>query len=110
MATVGGYINDRLLVSVTNKRVILVNSQTGETVAQITPKSFPCRMCMFDNTRAVVALVDKSLQFININGDCLELGRSFSVNGNVMGVSRSEDRLIVPYRSPPWLEVLSMDG
>ena len=65
---------------------------------------------MFDNTRAVVTLVDTSLQFININGDSLELGRSISVKGNVCGISRSEDRLIVSYESPTGLEVLSMDG
>jgi len=101
----------RLLVIVNyNNRVILLNSQTGEEVAQITLKGGPCRVCMFDNIRAIVTLGDKSLQFITINGDSLELGRSFSVNGYVWGVSRSEDRLIVSYNSPPWLEVLSMDG
>jgi len=67
-------------------------------------------VCMIDNIRAVVTLEDKSLQFININGDCLELGRSIRVKGNVWGISRSEDRLIVSYVSPPGLEVLSMDG
>jgi len=101
----------RLLVSVGGKqRVILVNSQTGGTVAQTTLKGFPRRVCMFDNIMAVVTLMDKSLQLININGDSLELGRSFSLNGDVWGVARSEDRLIVSYCSPPGLEVLSMDG
>jgi len=116
--TGGGSINDiavvsdtRLLVIVhATTKVILVNSQTGGTVAQVTLKGGPRRLCMFDNIRAVVTLDDNSLQFININGDSLELGRSFRVNGDVWGISRSEDRLIVSYESPPWLEVLSMDG
>ena len=116
--TGGGFIFDiavvsdtRLLVIVNYKpKVILMNSQTGEEVAQITLKCCPCRLCMFDNIRAVVTLGNKSLQFITLNGDSLELGRSFSVNGNVWGISRSEDRLIASYCSPPGLEVLSMDG
>jgi len=101
----------RLLVIVNSTtKVILVNSQTGGTVTQVTLKGGPRRLCMFDNIRAVVTLGDKSLQFININGDSLELGQSISVNRCVWGISRSEDRLIVSYRSPPGLEVLSMDG
>jgi len=103
--------DNRLLVIVKgNKRVILMNSQTGGTVAQITLKCHPRRVCMFDNTMAVVTLKDRSLQLININGDSLELGRSFRLDGNVWGVARSEDRLIVSYVSPPGLEVLFMDG
>jgi len=101
----------RLLVIVyAIKKVIMVNSQTGGTVAQITLKSKPRRVCMFENIRAVVTLDDKSLQLININGDSLELGRSLRRNGDVWGVARNEDRLIVSYCSPPWLEVLSIDG
>ena len=101
----------RLLVIVyENKRAILVNSQTGCTVAQITLKSNPCNVCMFNNIMAVVTLQDNSLQFININGDILELGRSFSVNGYVWGVAGSEDKIVVSYVSPPGLQVLSMDG
>jgi len=108
---IAGVSDTRLLVIVNkNKRVIMLNSKTGGTVAQVTLKGGPRRLCMFDNIRAVVTLGDNSLQFININGDSLELGRSFSVNGDVWGISRSEDRLIVSYYSPPWLEVLSMDG
>ena len=100
----------RLLVIVNkNKKVILLNSKTGGTVAQVTLKGGPRRLCMFDNIRAVVTLGNKGLQFININGDSLELGRSFSVNRSVWGISRSEDRLIVSYNSPPGLEVLSND-
>jgi len=87
-----------------------VNSQTGGTVAQITLKSYPCRVCMFNNIMAIVTLEGKSLQLININGDSLELGRSFSVNGDVWGVARSEDNIVVSYVSHPWLQVLSMDG
>jgi len=101
----------RLLVIVyAIKNVILVNSQTGGTVAQITLKGGPRRVCMFDNTMAVVTLNDKSLQLININGDSLELGRSFNLNRYVWGVARSEDKIVVSYGSPPGLEVLSMDG
>ena len=102
----------RLLVIVNNKRVILVNSQTGGTVAKITLKGDPHSVCMFNNIMAVVTLNDKSLQLININGDSLDLGRSFRLNGYVWGVARSEDRLIVSYcgGSPPGFEVLSMDG
>jgi len=101
----------RLLVIVNlTTKVILVNSQTGGTVTQITLKKFSRRVCMFDKIRAVVTFGDKSLQFININGDSLELGRSFSVNRDVWGISRSEDRLIVSYLSPLGLGVLSIDG
>ena len=101
----------RLLVIVyLNKRVILVNSQTGGTVAKVSLKSNPRSVCMFNNIMAVVTLSDKSLQFININGDILELGRSFRLNGDVCGVARSEDKIVVSYGSPPWLQVLSMDG
>jgi len=101
----------RLLVVVNEiKKVILVNSQTGGTVAQIKLKSYPRRVCMFNNIMAVVTLKNRSLQLIKINGDILELGRSFSLNGDVRGVARSEDNIVVSYESPPVLQVLSMDG
>ena len=101
----------RLLVIVNgNKRVILVNSQTGGTVAKITLKGHPRSVCMFNNIMAVVTLEGGSLQLINNNGDSLKLGRSFCVNGDVCGVARSEDKLVVSYVSPPGLQVLSMDG
>jgi len=101
----------RLLVIVYgNKRVILVNSQTGGTVAKVSLKSNPRRVCMFNNIMAVVTLSDKSLQLININGYSLELGQSFCVNGDARGVARSEDKIVLSYESPPGLQVLSMDG
>ena len=105
-------VSDTRLLYIVNltKKVILLNSQTGGTVAQITLKGSPHRVCMIDNTMAVVTLGNKGLQFININGDSLEFARSIRVNGIVWGISRSEDRLIVSYVSPPRLEVLSMDG
>jgi len=100
----------RLLVTVTRmKKVMLVDSQTGGTVAQHTLQD-PRRVCMWDNNTAVVSLYGQKVQFININGDSLKLGPSFSVNGDVCGVGRSGDRLIVSYDAPPWLEVLAMDG
>jgi len=101
----------RLLVIVyLNKRVILVNSQTGGTVAKVSLKSNPRSVCMFNNIMAVVTLSDESLQLITINGDSLYLGRSLRLNGNVWGVARSEDKIVVSYELPPGLQVLSMDG
>jgi len=100
----------RLLVIVYGiKKVILVNSQTGGTVAQITLKGHPHSVCMFNNIMAVVTL-RLCLQLINIHGDIIQLGRSFSVSGNVSGVARSEDKIVVSYVAPPGLQVLSMDG
>jgi len=102
----------RLLAAVWwGSRVMLVDSQTGGTVAQVTLPAIPRRVCMWDTNTAVVTLDGQKVQFININGDSLKiLGRSFSVNGNVWGVGRSGDRLVVSYVLPPGLEVLSMDG
>jgi len=101
----------RLLVIINgNKNVILVNSQTGGTVAKIKLKGYPRSVCMFNNIMAVVTLKGESLQLININGDSLELSRSFCVNGDVWGVARSEDKIVVSYVSPPELQVLYMDG
>jgi len=116
--TGGRYIHDitvvsdtRLLVPVIGmKKVMLVDSQTGGTVAQLTLQAGPNNVCMWDNNTAVVSLDRQKVQFININGDSLKLGPSFSVNGNVCGVGRSGDSLLVSYESPPWLEVLAMDG
>ena len=65
---------------------------------------------MWDNNTAVVTLYGQKIQFVNVNGDSLKLGPSFSVNGDVWGVGRSGDRLIVSYVSPPGREVLAMDG
>ena len=119
-ADTGGYggISDITVVSDTRllavvwwgSRVMLVDSQTGGTVAQLTLQANPRRVCMWDNTTAVVTLVGQKVQFININGDSLKMDRSLSVNGNVYGVGRSGDRLVVSYLSPPGLEVLSLDG
>jgi len=102
----------RLLVTAWRERkVILVDSQTGGTVAQITLKHLPLRVCMWDNNTAVVTLVlKKKVQFINIHGDSLTLGQSLKVNGNVYGIARSEEGLVVSYWSSPWLEVLAVNG
>jgi len=115
--TIVSYITDVTVVSNTRllavwgvEKVMLVDSQTGGTVSQLTLQAHPHRVCMWDNNTAVVTLCGNKLQFININGDSLQLGRSFSVNGDVYGVGRSGDRLIVSYVSPPGLEVLAMDG
>jgi len=100
----------RLLVTVwLQSKVMLVDSQTGGTVAQLTPQGHPYRVCMCDNNTAVVTLVGQKVQFININRDSLKISGSFSVNGDVCGVGRSGDRPIVSYLTPPGLEVLSMD-
>jgi len=101
----------RLLAAVwLQSKVMLVDSQTGGTVAQVTLPANPYRVCMWDNNTAIVTLKGQKVQFININGDSLKMGQSFSVNGDVCGVGRSGDRLVVSYESPPGLEVLSMDG
>jgi len=103
--------DNRLLVTVNGmKKVMLMDSQTGGTVAQLTLQDYPFTVCMWDNNTAVVTLDGQKVQFISINGDSLKMGKSFSVNGDVCGVGRSGDRLIVMYLSAPWLEVLSMDG
>jgi len=101
----------RLLAAMWGRsRVMLVDSLTGGTVAQVIPQADPYRVCMWDNNTAVVTLNGRKVQFININGDSLKMGRSFSVDRDVCGVGRSGDRLIVSYESPPGLEVLSMNG
>ena len=101
----------RLLAAVwAGSRVMLVDSQTGGTVAQLTLQAIPHRVCMWDNNTAIVTLDRQKVQFISINADSLKMGRSFSVNGNVWGIGRSGDRLVVSYLSPPGLEVLSLDG
>ena len=101
----------RLLVIVWRERkVILVDSQTGGTVAHITLEHEPYRVCMWDNNTAVVTLYEKNVQFINIHGDSLTLGRSLNVNGDVRGIARSEEGLVVSYESSPWLEVLATNG
>ena len=101
----------RLLIIVnSNQRVIVVNSHSGSTVAKVTLNSNPCRVCMFNNIMAAVTLRDTSLQFININDDSIELGRSFSLEGEVCAVARSEDKIVVSFVPHHWLQVLSIDG
>jgi len=105
----------RLLVTVwLERKVILVDSQTGGTVAHITLEHGPLKVCMWDNNTAVVTLAwEKKVQFINIYGDSLTLGQSLNVNGVVRGIARSEEGLVVSYwsyRSSPRLEVLAMNG
>ena len=112
IAGISAVSDTRLLVTVLNEgKVMLVDSQTGGTVAHITLEHAPHTVYMWDNNTAVVALPqEKKVQFIDIHGDSLTLGRSLSVNGYVWGVARSEEGLVVSYRSSPWLEVLAMNG
>jgi len=102
----------RLLVIVWRERKVrLVDSQTGGTVAHITLERAPLTVCMWDNNTAVVTLSWKGkVQFINIHGDSLTLGQSLKVNKYVWGIARSEVGLVVSYESPPWLAVLAMNG
>ena len=101
----------RLLVTVWRvRKVSLVDSQTGGTVAHITLEHEPVRVCMLDNNTAVVTLDGHKLQFINIDGDSLTLGQPISVSGDVWGIARSDEVLVVSYLSSPWLEVLSKNG
>jgi len=102
----------RLLVNVWEvRKVMLVDSQTGATVAHITLEHTPSRVCMWDNNTAVVTLwSEKKVQCIDIHGDSLTLGQSLKVNEYVWGIARSEEGLVVSYRSSPWLEVLAVNG
>jgi len=102
----------RMLVTVWGERKVrLVDSQTGRAVAHITLEHKPYTVCMLDNNTAVVALpLEKKVQFLNIHGDSLTLGRSLKVNGDVWGIARIEEGLVVSYRSSPWLEVLAVNG
>jgi len=102
----------RLLVTVRKeKKVRLVDSQTGGSVAHITLEHVPDTVCMWDNNTAVVTLpLEQKVQFIDIHGDSLTLGRSLNVNGDVRGIARSEEGLVVSYESSPWLEVLAVNG
>jgi len=102
----------RVLVTMwKEKEVMLVDSQTCVTLAHITLEHAPANVCMWDNNTAVVTLVlKKKVQFINIHGDSLTLGRSLNVNGDVRGIARSEEGLVVSYESSPWLEVLALNG
>jgi len=102
----------RVLVTVLSERKVrLVDSQTGGTVDLITLEHKPYTVCMWDNNTAVVTLgLKKKVQFIEIHGDSLTLGRSLNVNGDVWGIARSEEGLVVSYQFSPRLEVLAMNG
>jgi len=101
----------RLLATVnTAKKVMLVDSQAGRTVDQISLKNYPRGVCIWDNNTAAVTLMKNKVQLININDNSLTLGNFLNANGDVWGIARSNDRLVVSYSSPPWLKTLSIEG
>ena len=101
----------RLLATVnTAKNVVLVDSQAGRTVDQISLKNYPRGVCIWDNNTAAVTLMKNKVQLININDNSLTLGNFLNANGDVWGIARSNDRLVVSYSSPPWLKTLSIEG
>jgi len=93
-------------------KLLLVDSEVKKNVAEIQlPGHTPQRICMIDDTTAVVSLGNnKQILFVNIKDDVLVLGKLLSVNGNVFGIAAHANRLVVSYNNPPRIEMMSRNG
>ena len=100
---------NRLLINnISKESVQLYNSKTGELMTEIQLNGVAENICMYGSEKAAVGMrKKKKVQLIEIKEDTLTLDRELDVNKDVLGITSSDDRLVVSYSSEPWLEVIS---
>ena len=102
---------DSLLLSNWNKgSVQLVDSRTGSTLSEITVPEGPQSLCRIRREHAAVTTYGNTVQLLEVRGGRLTPGTVLGVKGSCWGVTSSGDNVVVSYRCPPWLEVVSKDG
>jgi len=100
-----------LLTDYQHKSVLLVDSQVGGVLSTVSVPCVPRGVCMIHAACAAVALPgDKRVQYVHVSGDTLTLGKGVAVGGDVCGVSVLRNRLVVTYRDPPAVEVVTQEG
>jgi len=100
-----------LLTDYQYKSVLLVDSQEGGVLSSVTVACAPFGVCMVHAACAAVALPDdKRVQYVHVNGDSLTLGKVVPVGGDICGVNDLRNRLVVTYRDPPAVEVVTQEG
>ena len=78
-------------------------------LSEIALQDQPRIMCKAETHIAAVALVNKRIQFIKLNGSTLKEGLVLNLNIDVYGVAAHNDNRVVSH-DPPGLQIISRNG
>ena len=100
-----------LVADFTNNTLRLVDSVHGGVVSKLSLQGSPWRICLSAPGIAAVALKKEGLiQFIQVDSDTMSLICSISVRGHIAGIAAMNNLLVVSYKSPDRVELISMEG
>jgi len=91
-------------------KVELVSSQTGKVLSQLELKGQPWRVNLVGRNKAAVTLSGQMVYLIKIKRNTLVEDKVLKASGEVFGITKSGDNLVVTYREQPLLEMISMTG
>jgi len=99
-----------LLVSFFSQECVqLLDCLKGEVVAEVQLQRRAHSLCLTDRNTAAVR-VGRKIQMITVKDKTLTKGKEMTVSGDIRGLTSSRNSLVVSYQSPPWVEVISIDG
>ena len=102
---------DTLLVANHSKKCVqLVDSRKGGVLSEVQLQDEPGSMCLTGRNTAAVTMTGKKIQMVQVKDNTLTLGRVLTVSKDIRGITSRGNTLVVSYDSPPWLEVISMEG
>ena len=103
---------DILLVSVHDlQKVQLVITRTGHVASEVELQSNPRGLCLTRGDQAVVTVVGKKVQIINVSGLTLNMGIAIDVQKEALGITKIGDAsFVLSYDDSPWLEVITIEG
>jgi len=104
--------NSLLLSNWTKKSIQQVDSRTGSTLSEVSTKPYgPWGICMVGRELAAVSYSrSNKVQLVHVRGGRLTPGTVLDVKADCWGVTPSGDNVVELYHSPPWLEVMSING
>ena len=100
---------DKLLMSTYQKKLILVDSGSGQVLSKIALQDTPRLMCMAEPHLAATTLANKTIQFIQINADNIVKHTTMTVDVNVYGIATHKNNLVMSYY-PPGVKIISRAG
>jgi len=102
--------SNKLLLSIfVDKKVVLVDSESGQVLSEIVLQDNPRYVCMTSAHLAAATLVNKNIQFLKVHGSSLKADTTVNLDVNVMGIAAYQDNLVVTYDTSG-VRIISKDG
>jgi len=108
---------DKLLVSFhEQKKLMLLESESGKMVSEIALQDEPMLICMTGNHHAAVTSKNSKINFIQVSANQLKLESSMKVGVAVFGIAVHQQNMVMSYGSywmadgEPGVKIISKDG